>query len=192
MTDEPEGFLQAHLDDFLWFGGMVMHEVMDALRVELGIGVEEIDSFTYLGLCLRTVWGSEGFEVVIDQEVYTSQIHEIEISPVRLRDRDQKALPNEFEAFRGVLGQCGWVSGGTHPEATYGTSTLASVVKDLRVRDLVNINKLVRSLHFNKSLCLWYRRSWQSHPLRPTLLVFSDSSLNNLLDEDQLKTVTQQ
>ena len=110
-------------------------------------------------------------------------MHEIDLSG-RSRAKEEKATEADLTEFRGGLGQVGWVAGSCIPQASVEASLLARRVNDLKVEDLLFLNKAMRKIQELKHQRIWYRRLWQKHPLRPTLGVLADSSLNNELDEE--------
>lgn len=186
----PAGLLQRHMDDFLWFGNEFMEETMGRIRVALRIGTEEVDRFMYLGAYLQTHFSvpddeTSSFEISLGQGSYVDQISEIPLSRDRLRQSDELAVTDEYESFRGGLGQIGWLATIVHLYLAFMSSALATRVNDLRVKDLAKLNKTIRLAKQNRDLRIWLRRLYQTNPWIPTILVLADSSLNNMPDSEE-------
>jgi len=106
--------------------------------------------------------------VTYDQLGYTrSEMREIVLEPGRAAHGDQKCTAREVTAFRGSHGQTSWVTGKTACVEAYEDSYAASAVADLRIRDILRQNKLVRTLKIEKFFVKMPKLSW---PLKLQLI----------------------
>lgn len=84
---------------------------------------------------------------------------------------DHKADAEEYEQYRGGLGGVGWVTN-TRSDLSHESSVLASRVPDLRIRDVVALNKTIRKAKKHASRGIVYRKL--EEPRRT--IFFSDSN----------------
>ena len=111
----------------------------------------------------------------------------------RAHETKSSLTKEEIESFRSTLGCLMWLAVCTRIDLAYHGATLARFVGDLRVRHLLRLNKTVRRALRVPDIELWFQRLQQTNPTIPTLLDFSDSSLQN--EEDPAtkeRTDTQQ
>ena len=145
-----DGMLTVHVDDLkVWCKDYVIAK-LNKLLEKRGLSttfrpVRVGESTCYCGERLTL----EEDHLLIDQERYVDkEIKEIELSKDRAQQQDQPATEEEVRAFRGLHGKTAWVTGRTRGSLAYEDSYAASAVHKLKVKDLIRLNKLARSLKF--------------------------------------------
>ena len=175
------GWISVHVDDTLfsihpaWLTWFVV-----TLRRRVVFGDIDGDTFSFAGVDHETVFALAGtsshplpLQISESQENYTSFLEELEVSAERKAQPEAKATTVELRDFRGGLGGTLWVTA-TRSELSHGCSVLAGRVPDLRVRDLLALNKLIRRAKSLRGAPIVHR------VLRGKLVVmtFGDSNLN--------------
>jgi hypothetical protein len=156
-----EGYLPLHVDDSRGGGTTGFCDwVVDALEKDQVINGEWVPGFkigavnrnpkesTFLGATLReerTHTGEVRGMWISQRDYVLKCVHEIQLEKQRAKQRDATVTTEEEGEFRKVLGCVLWAVR-TCPEAAYEASALASAIKDLRVDDLLRLNKLVRGM----------------------------------------------
>ena len=171
--NEVQGILATHVDDFL-FGGTEEFEsnVIDKVRKEFVIGNEESCSFKYTGLNISGTEDGIGF----DQNFYTKNLEPIFLIRERALQKDTTLSEAEKTMMRAKVGQLLWIGRQSRPDILFDTCDLASRIKNGIVKDMLDVNKVIKRA-MSEKMTLIYR------PLQePDLLVYSDSSLGNMVN----------
>ena len=151
------GWISVHVDDTLFsVHGNWLNWFIVTLRKQVVFGEIDAASFAFAGVDLEPVWEVHGqhqcrvpLEIHESQENYVEFLEEGEIAPERRLTPDAKASSTELRDFRGGLGGALWTTA-TLFEHAHGCSVLASRVNDLKVRDLDELNKLIRRIKKHK------------------------------------------
>ena len=184
---ELECILPIHVDDTR--GGAsdeCIAWMMVAMHGQFVIGMAESgqQKTTFVGVTFEDQFDDNGVLVACDLHQFDyidNKCIPIEISAVRTKARNDEATPNEFKQFQTLLGCMMWILR-TVVEVCFELSVLASRVADLRIDDLLRLNRLVRAI----------RNPHNRHPWRiPSIdcevwkvLGIGDSSLGNVGDEE--------
>ena len=175
------GSVCLHYDDLLWGGDARMEKVMELIQTDLHIGTVEKDNFVYLGMRLRTVeHGQSQFSIFLDQETYAKgNLKEMSLSRARRAQKGEPLTDSEWELFRTLLGSLMWLAVCTRLDLAYYSSPLSRHVTDLRVRHVLRLNKAVRLGLLYACHGLWFHKLQLKDNMKPTLVSFTDSSLQN-------------
>ncbi|CAL4158990.1 unnamed protein product [Meganyctiphanes norvegica] len=149
-----EGLICIYVDDFLWAGNATFKKcVIDELQKQFLIGSSASESFTYVGLRIKSF--SDG--ITIDQTQYASSLVLVTISSARNMQRKSQLSESEKTAYRALVGQLNWMATHTRPDIAYDTCELSVAFSKATVTELVRLNKLVKRVK-NESLQLFFPR----------------------------------
>ena len=147
------GFVGAHVDDMMGAAHEPSLEGMCQRLEKLGLKfslkkMKEGDTIETVGRRVKML--KDHMEV--DQEQYLTQKLDTAKfdSEKRWRQGDQPASETEIKSFRTAHGQGSWVAQQTKPEFQYEFSYAASAVKELKIRDIVRLNKCIRTMKHEK------------------------------------------
>lgn len=99
------------------------------------------------------------------------RLENIKIDKSRAKDPMAKATPEELTDFRSVVGSLQWLSTQSRPDVAFEVNQLQKRVRDLRVYDLVRVNKCVNEVRK-------HRLSLKFYDLGETeIVVYHDASL---------------
>ena len=160
--------LSVHVDDLKITGlpteiartVKVLEEEFDALKLET-------DNFEHLGL--KHKLEADGSRTV-SQEHYVSELRPIAEASLKASSADDLVSSELAQKFMSLLGGVAWCTQ-TRPDISVYVAALQRRLKNPRVQDLVNLNRVLKYLKL-KPLCLRYRKL--SNPWR--LVAISDSS----------------
>ncbi|CAL4089682.1 unnamed protein product, partial [Meganyctiphanes norvegica] len=117
-----EGLTCIYVDDFLWAGNATFKKcVIDELQKQFLIGSSASESFTYVGLRIKSF--SDG--ITIDQTQYASSLVPVTISSARNMQRKSQLSESEKTAYRALVGQLNWMATHTRPDIAYDTCELS-------------------------------------------------------------------
>ena len=156
----------------------VIDETKDPLELPRFPINEKYGDFEFCGLHVHQ--DTKTYEVSLDQISYANSLSEVPVE--KNREKDEKCSDKEVTLFRAVVGCLLWLAVNTRPDLCFMASFLASCVADLRVRHLLQANKVVH-LAKTKSVTLHFRnlglriKSFVDWTLL-RFLVFSDASFN--------------
>ena len=167
------GVLACHVDDFIWGGTKVFQEtVIKQIRLEFRVGKEESEAFRYLGMKLS----QENDTVILHQDNYVDNLTNISLPKERLIQKESPLSENEKQLLRSKIGQILWIAKQSRPDVLFDVCVLASSVKDAKVKDILQVNKLVSRIKSNP-VSLKFPNLGEKPP---TLVIFSDASFGNL------------
>lgn len=166
------GVLACHVDDFLWAGTVEFErDVIDKIRKEFLLGQEENGTFRYVGLEISKT----GKDIFMNQNRYTSEIQTINIEKRRALEKDEPVTEKERSEMRSKVGQILWAARQTRPDVVFDVSLLASKTKDAKVKELLEVNKVIKRIKTDR-----IKLKFQPLSGKRTLTVFADASLGNL------------
>ncbi|CAL4096203.1 unnamed protein product [Meganyctiphanes norvegica] len=149
-----EGLICIYVDDFLWAGNATFRKcVIDELQKQFLIGSSASESFTYVGLRIK----SFGDGISIDQTQYASSLVPVPISRARNMQRKSQLSESEKAAYRALVGQLNWMATHTRPDIAFDTCELSVSFSKATVTELVRLNKLVKRVK-SESLQLFFPR----------------------------------
>ena len=135
------------------------------------IGTEENGTFKYVGM----EFTKKGRYIFLNQNKYSSGISVIQVERERAMMKEEPVTEKERTEMRSKIGQILWVARQTRPDVVFDVSVLASRTKDAKIRDLLEVNKVVRRVK-----TVEMKLKFQKLEGEKVLLVFADASLGNL------------
>ena len=175
IINKPVGIMACFVDDVLWGGNKNFIYIINKLKQTFHNGAEQGQAFNYIGIYLKL---NDGFSTTINQIDYINSIHEIKVSDILERSKNDKLIEKEITSLRGALGKINWVAGMPRPEISYHVCNISTRVKNATIADIFTINKVIKFI-----------KSTPSHITIPVmnleslqLLLYSDASFNNLPD----------
>lgn len=148
-----EVIVTVHVDDLKiwqqscsdWTGKFVSHLKqkydMDCTSKQLKPG----DSVEYCGE-LVTIGDNYEWLDVSQLPYVEKELDEVPLPAGRLSQGDQQATAEEVRLFRGAHGKSAWVTGRTMPTYAYEDHYAATAVTDLKVVDVIRLNRHIREL----------------------------------------------
>ena len=160
--------IHAHVGDFM-FGGSpdcpIHQRLMEQIRHKYKWGTWEEGSFLQCGI---QVTQREDYSIELDQEHTIQELAEIHLSRDRSRQPDMPTSEHEKSEMRGALGSMSWICGQTNCMHAVDVNFLITKVPHSTVGDLLETNKLIRSLQkwkrsiiVSKSIALKRRALWK-------------------------------
>ena len=184
--NEPIGYVCGHVDDFL-FGG---HEKDDRwLALEKQIkekftwGEWESRKFTQCGVDIEQ---RADYSFTLKQPHYLDSTSEIYISKPRLQQPDAETTADEKSQMKSVLGSLSWHAGQVAMNISAGVGLLSSKIASSTVKDIVEVNKLLRCAKSHKD------QSMIIHCLDPSDLLLAawvDAAQANRADGSSTKGI---
>ena len=145
-TEELEGILVAHVDDFLWAGTDSFYSrVIVKLKTTFRISKEESSEFKYLGVHLRQT--NNGIYGHLNN--YSQSLVEIEIQSDRLKEKDSPLSREESDLLRSVIGKLNWLATQTRPDLSFDVCELSTNLKCGTVRLLEKANDVIKKAKYN-------------------------------------------
>ena len=171
-----QGVLCTHVDDLLCAGtGTEYENSIASMEKEIYLKVQH-KNFRFCG---KNVRQGDDFTIELDQ---FDAIESVDYMPLDKRRRAMMAAPltpEEVTAFRGLIGQLGWVTRQTRPDVMVNVSVAAQSMGSPKIRDVVNLNKAVKMLK-ETSKSTWRFVSNPKLKLEDvSVCVFADSSFAN-------------
>ena len=174
-TNVLEGIVMIHVDDILYFGTQnFLSKVIQPFMRQFHISKNETETFKYVGI--QMVQKNDSVELSQTKYVETMKL---DLLPNEgMTDKLRYADENERKIFKQAVGQLGWVSGISRPDAAFAYCVLSTVQNQPQVTDFIKYKKAVRDL---KSMSLIIKiskldmDSWK-------IVVYSDASFANLKD----------
>jgi len=142
--------------------------ILKKIETYFTIGKVHTNVFRYTGLQLEHK--SNG--IYLDQLSY---IRDLETTPVRLGNRDEKCTAEETTLLRHNVGGVLWVAGATRPDCAWTACEISTQFKCATLGALRDSNKLISKLKLSEVKILYPRFS-----SFPEFLIWADASLGNL------------
>ena len=169
-----QGVLACHVDDFLWGGDCSFEvEVIEKVRSHFLVGREEMDCFSYVGIEISQA--SDG--IWLSQNKYAAEMRTMDIKKTRSLQKDEPVTEQERKEMRSKVGQILWIARQTRPDMMFDAACLAGAIKDAKVKDLLEVNKVIKRVKTQQVTL-----KFQHLPGEKTLVLYSDASLGNLYD----------
>lgn len=145
--NKVEGLLSIHVDDFMWCGSENFRKsVIEKLKETFKISKESTEIFRYLGIDLQ----QNQKIVVFDQSAYVDSIDPINIPKVNESDKNNEVDDNLRKQYKALVGQIGWASGTSRPDACFNSCVLGNSQAKPTYRNLAEANKALKDLKNNK------------------------------------------
>jgi len=171
------GLLVTHVDDVLYAGTTRFKEhVVRSVFQRFKISSYYRDTFKYLGLNISQ--DPETHIITVDQDEYSKLVKPVEITTTRRKNLDDSLTEEEKTSYHSALGKLLWLAGRTRPDLSFDTLDLSTRCKSPTIKDLVQLNKVVRKIQEYPSRTYFRPLNLKCEDLRLTF--FSDASLGNL------------
>ena len=173
--DRLLGVLISHVDDLFSTGdGKAYHATLDEMETELHLTIKR-GNFRFCG---KNVLQENG-EIFIDQMDAIEGIDFMLLPTDRRKAVNSLLTESEKSAFRGLIGQMGWVVRQSRPDLMVNVSIAAQSMGAPRVQDVIRLNKAVKMLKDSSGAKWCFRKG--GFPLKEAIVyTFADSSFANL------------
>lgn len=173
------GVLCLHVDDLCMAGDSeFQRRVVDRIKQDFEIGSEDLNVVEYCGQKVQWIPATSQIpaHIAISQNKAIDALTEIRLEGTW---QDNTPLtPTQHTQFRSVLGQINWLQSRTQFQAAYGFSRCASAAAKPLIKDLRELNKLVRMIKARPVILKHF-------PLKGALRIVSypDASYRNNTDK---------
>ena len=170
-----QGIITVHVDDVLYSGTLKFQKTVIGSVLKV-FKISRMDSgiFIHLGWSVKQAEDS----ITVDQQSFAEKIRPAIIPQTRKQSTDIKLSDEEKKIFQALLGKLLWLSGQTRPDLSYDVLELSTVAKDPTIRDLMNMNKVIKKIGDGpKNICF---RSLDLYHEDLNITFFSDASLGKL------------
>ena len=138
-----EGFINVHVDDFLWAGTENFKQtVISQLKETFHIGRIENTMFNFLVLKLNQT--NDG--ITVDQYDYIQSLEMIR-NPSKKQDLNQPLTLIETDLLQSKIGKLLSIKNQTHQDIGFEVCQIASNLKNTTIKDLITVNKIIKRLH---------------------------------------------
>lgn len=148
------GILAIEVDDLLMFGDDEHEKCMQLLQKRFTFGkIEEIDSkgVNFNGRRLRQV----GEDILVDMKAFVEErLQVVELDKRRIKQRDAKLTEEETSRVRSVCGALNWAGREGRPDAAAAASLFSSIMTEMKISDVLELNKAVEYLKKTSDLAL--------------------------------------
>ena len=148
------GMMAIEVDDLLMFGDEVHDEKMGKLQKRFAFGkIQEIGSegVGFNGRRLRR----RGEEILVDMKAFVEErLHPVELDAARMMQRKELITEEERGKVRSTCGALNWAGREGRPDAAAAASLFSSQLMEMRVEDVIELNKTVAQLKKNSDLSL--------------------------------------
>ena len=170
-----EGILLTHVDDLYSAGeGEDYHGTLKELEKELHLKIKH-ESFRFCG---KNIVQKEG-GIEVDQYDAIEGIDYMLLETERRKVPGSPLTEAEKSAFRGLIGQMGWVTRQSRPDLMVNVSMASQSMGNPTVRDVINLNKAVKLLK-DTSEAKWCFRPSKLKIENCVVFCFADSSFANV------------
>ena len=166
------GIMISFVDDILRGGVPYFEEIVVKLRDVFSIGVENCNSFNYIGIELHQ---NEDYSILLSQKNYIDNLEPIDIDDPK---NDRPLNSNEITKLREGLGQLNWVACMSRPEISFLVSELTSQTKSATVSDIKRLNKGIKFLKDRPNTVLIPSVNLENS----FIMAYSDASFGKQLD----------
>ncbi|CAE7468223.1 RE2 [Symbiodinium sp. CCMP2592] len=177
LADGPRllGVMISHVDDLYSAGeGKAYEDTLTKLEGELHLTIKR-GAFRFCGKNIKQVDG----EIFIDQMDAIEGIDYMVLPTDRRKNVNSPLTEPEKTAFRGLIGQMGWVTRQSRPDLLVNVSLAAQSVSSPKVSDVVRLNRAVKMLK-DTSEAKWCFRKSDLKLKDAVAFVFADSSFANV------------
>ena len=148
------GMVAVEIDDLLMFGGNVHKQKMAQLQERFTFGkVEVLDEkgVNFNGRRPKRF----GNVVTIDMKAFVEErLEKVPLDPKRLKERQDKLTEEEGGLVRKVCGSLNWAGREGRPDAAAAASMCSSMLMEMCVSDVVELNKIVSRIKEHSDLIL--------------------------------------
>eukprot|EP00913_Durusdinium_trenchii_P032934 g30831.t1 len=150
------GLLAVEVDDLFGAGDEHFFQQMEALRQRFDFGKfarleEEKAGVGFNGRRIK----QEGNEFLIDMEKFVSErLNPVKLATGRATKVKEDATNEEKELVRAAVGSLTWAAKEGRPDAAAAASLTASSMNELKVQDIVDLNKAINQVRENAKLAL--------------------------------------
>ena len=169
------GVVITHVDDLLSTGfGEAYEQTLKVMESELHLTIKK-ENFRFCG---KNVVQKDG-EIFIDQMDAIEGVDYLVLPTERRKAPNSALTDSEKTAFRGLIGQLGWVARQSRPDIMVSVSLAAQSMGAPCVKDIVALNKAVKLLKSSSDVTWRFRKC--SFSLEDAVVyVFADSSFGNV------------
>ena len=173
-TESLQGIVLVHVDDLLYVGTMqFLDKIMEPFKKKLKISRVDSLAFQYLGVSLSQT--DDGVE--LSQHQYLTGMKQNLLTREALLDKERYADSEEISLFRHGVGQLGWLSSVSKPEAAFAYCSLSIIQAKPQVRDFSMYTKTIKDLQSRQWKILIRSIDMEN----PRICVFCDASHGNLI-----------
>ncbi|CAE7766366.1 GIP, partial [Symbiodinium sp. CCMP2456] len=176
LSDGPllMGIMISHVDDLYSAGeGEAYAGTLKELETELHLTIKK-GSFRFCGKNIKQIDG----EIFLDQMDAIEGIDYMILPTERRKAVNTPLTEAEKTAFRGLIGQMGWVTRQSRPDLMVNVSLAAQSVSHPKVSDVVRLNRAVKMLK-DTSEARWCFRKSDLKLKDAVAFAFADSSFAN-------------
>ena len=171
--EELEGIMLIWVDDIFYAGTEKFEsKVMKQVAQEFLIGRTEEETFTYIGLAIKTT--KEG--ITLDQVDYIQN----RLAPADLKLGDSKRFldKEEIQLLRRLTGKINWAATQSRPDISFTVVELSSKIKMAQLEDLKKANKAIARLAATPTKLLFPKIGGNL-----CIVTYSDAAFRNLPDQ---------
>ncbi len=149
-----EGVLAVEVDDLLMFGGAEHQRRMEQLQKRFTFGkIEQINEkgVNFNGRRIRQVGG----EVMIDMKAFVEErLQPVALESERMKQKEAKITEDERSKVRSTCGALNWAGREGRPDAAAAASLFSSQIQEMKISDILELNKIVGQLKKDSGLAL--------------------------------------
>ena len=169
------GVVVTHVDDLLSTGfGEAYENTIKIMEGELHLTIKK-ETFRFCG---KNIVQKNG-EILIDQMDAIEGVDYMILPAERRKAINSPLTDTEKTAFRGLIGQLGWIARQSRPDIMVNVSLAAQTMGAPCVRDVVSLNKAVKLLK-DSSEVKWRFRKCPFSLEDAVVYTFADSSFGNV------------
>ncbi|CAK9017487.1 Retrovirus-related Pol polyprotein from transposon RE1 (Retro element 1) (AtRE1) [Includes: Protease RE1 [Durusdinium trenchii] len=150
------GLLVVEVDDLFGVGDAHFYQQMDTLRQRFDFGKfalleEEAEGAGFNGRRIKQIGG----EFKIDMKKFVSErLQPVKLQTGRASCPREQATEEEKEAVRAAVGSLTWCAKEGRPDAAAAASLIASSMSELKVQDIMDLNKAIGQVKEEEDLAL--------------------------------------
>lgn len=152
------GMVAVEIDDLLMFGDEVHDSKMATLQKKFTFGkIQEIngEGVSFNGRRLRRF----GDTMVIDMKAFVEErLSPVPLSKERAKQKQERLTDEEISEVRKTCGSLNWAGREGRPDAAAAASLFASMMVEMRVSDVLELNRVVDRLKESSELSLQIQR----------------------------------
>lgn len=168
-----QGLVLMHVDDMLYFGNETfLLKVIKPFKKTFRISKEETCAFKYVGISVTQYTDS----IQLDQKQYLDTVNADLLPKEALKDKYRFVDESEKRTFRQGIGQLGWLTSISRPEAAFDYCVMSTRQAKPQVSDFFLYRKAVREMKNNS----YEIRLKKLNTRSMELTIFSDASFGNL------------